>query len=62
MARIHGPRHACGSLLIQQGVRPNDVQMILRHSNGPDAIAPKNFRMTSPPLIAIEPPGARVEA
>lgn len=30
--RFHDLRHACGSLLIQQGVRPKDVQMILRHS------------------------------
>jgi len=29
---FHGLRHSCGSLLIQQGVRPKDVQMILRHS------------------------------
>ncbi len=29
---FHGMRHACGSLLIQQGVRPKDVQMLLRHS------------------------------
>jgi len=29
---FHGMRHTCGSLLIQQGVRPKDVQTILRHS------------------------------
>jgi integrase len=30
--RFHDLRHACGSLLIQAGVRPKDVQTILRHS------------------------------
>lgn len=30
--RFHDLRHACGSLLIQAGVRPKDVQAILRHS------------------------------
>ena len=30
--RFHDLRHACGSLLVQAGVRPKDVQTILRHS------------------------------
>lgn len=30
--RFHDLRHSSGSLLIQQGVRPKDVQAILRHS------------------------------
>lgn len=30
--RFHDLRHACGSLLIQAGVQPKDVQTILRHS------------------------------
>jgi integrase len=29
---FHGLRHSAGSLLIQAGVRPKDVQAILRHS------------------------------
>jgi integrase len=30
--RFHDLRHACGSLLIAEGVRPKLVQAILRHS------------------------------
>lgn len=30
--RFHDLRHSCGSLLVQAGVRPKDVQAILRHS------------------------------
>jgi integrase len=30
--RFHDLRHSAGSLLIQAGVRPKDVQTILRHS------------------------------
>ena len=30
--RFHDLRHSAGSLLIQSGVRPKDVQAILRHS------------------------------